>query len=128
MVGIARCTECQLYTLYIEQCSKEEIQSDGDSSSDDWSSLAVNEIRHLSDYCMRALYCCFMLSVNTALSNYTTCTGQNVHNIVSLLKLMSSILILHKQYACKGCQSVITAKAHGHNFMGQLSINKNSGV
>ena len=50
---------------------KEEIQSDGDSSSDDWSSLAVIKIIHLSDYCMRALavlpcyaasqYCTFLL-------------------------------------------------------------------
>ena len=49
----------------------EEIQSDGDSSSDDWSSLADIKISHLSDYCMRALYCRVVLSVNTALSNYT---------------------------------------------------------
>ena len=72
MVGITRSTVCQLYvhkTLYM--CKEEEVRSGGDSSSDNWRSLAVVKIGHFSDYCMRALYCRVMLLVNTALSNYT---------------------------------------------------------
>ena len=70
MVGITRSTVCQLY-IHITLCRKEEVGSGGDSSSDNWRSLAVVKIGHFSDYYMRALYCCVMVSVNTALSNYT---------------------------------------------------------
>ena len=56
-------------TLYM--CKEEEVRSGGDSSSDNWRSLAVIKTSHLSDYCMRALYCRVMLSVNTTLSSYT---------------------------------------------------------
>ena len=124
MVGITRSTVCQLYvhiTLYM--CKEEEVRSGGDSSSDNWRSLAVVKIGHFSDYCIAVLCCQSILHFLA-----TLCTGQKGHNIASLLKLMSSILLLRKQYACQDCQSVITAKAHGHNFMGQLSINKNPGV
>ena len=103
MVGLTRSTVCQ---LYIEQCRKKKHR--------------VTVTHHLSDYCMRALYCHVMLSVNTALSNYTTYWPAR-KKISSLLKLMSSILIFRKQYACQGCQSVITAK---HTVQGTFEDNK----
>ena len=50
MVGLKRSTGCQLY-IHITLCRKEEVGSGGDSSSDDWRSLVVNETSHLSHDC-----------------------------------------------------------------------------
>ena len=112
---------------------QEEIQSDGDSSSDDWSSLAVIKVNHLSDYCMRALYCRVMLSVNTALSNYTMYWPERTqHCLIAETDAIHShppqAVRLPRLSVCDNSQSILY-RAHLRTirsafFMDQLSINK----
>ena len=75
MVGITRSTVCQLY-IHITLCRKEEVGSGGDSSSDDWRSLVVNETSHLSHDCGH--WFAILLPINSALTaNHTNCSETN---------------------------------------------------
>ena len=75
MVGLKRSTVCQLY-IHITLCRKEEVGSGGDSSSDDWRSLVVNETSHLSHDCGH--WFAILLPINSALTaNHTNCSETN---------------------------------------------------
>ena len=75
MVGLKRSTVCQLY-IHITLCRKEEVGSGGDSSSDDWRSLVVNESSHLSHDCGH--WFAISLPINSALTaNHTNCSETN---------------------------------------------------
>ena len=75
MVGITRSTVCQLY-VHITLCSKEEVGSGGDSSSEEWRSLAVNETSHLSHDCGHST--AILLPTSSALTaNHTDCSETN---------------------------------------------------
>ena len=86
VVGLTRSTVCQ---LYIEQCRKEDVGSGGDSSSDDWRSLVVNETSHLSHDCGH--WFAILLPINSVLTaNHTNCSETNTLIMVkaSAMKLL----------------------------------------
>ena len=75
MVGLKRSTVCQLY-VHITLCRKEEVGSGGDSSSDDWRSLVVNETSHLTVMIVvTGLPFCYQSILHLLL---TTLTGQKL--------------------------------------------------
>jgi len=96
VVGITRSTVCQLY-VHITLCSKEEVGSGGDSSSEEWRSLAVNETSHLSHDCGHST--AILLPISSALTaNHTDCSETNTLIMVKA----SSMKLLWLKFAFLG--------------------------